>query len=93
MAQATNIFFSNGKLDPWHAGGVLSTQSDSLPTFFVQGGAHHLDLRADHEGDPQSVRDCRMMEMNYIDAWLQGAGSPEELKEKQRKENEKIILA
>ena len=48
----TKIFFANGKLDPWSSGGVLSTISADLPAYYMDGAAHHLDLRHPNAADP-----------------------------------------
>jgi len=51
----SNIFFINGKLDPWSSGGVLVNVSSSLPAFYMAGAAHHLDLRLPNAADPIDV--------------------------------------
>ena len=33
--KASNIIFSNGELDPWHAGGVLKNVSDRTLSIFI----------------------------------------------------------
>jgi lysosomal Pro-X carboxypeptidase len=66
----SNIIFSNGNLDPWHAGGILTTIKPSLPAIMIDQGAHHLDLRFASANDPQSVIDARQKEFNYITTWL-----------------------
>ncbi|KFM61020.1 Dipeptidyl peptidase 2, partial [Stegodyphus mimosarum] len=71
ITSATNIVFSNGNLDPWAPGGVLQNISDSLVAVIVDGGAHHLDLRADNPSDPPSVRVARDFETRNIQKWLQ----------------------
>jgi lysosomal Pro-X carboxypeptidase len=50
----TNIVFSNGELDPWRAGGLNSnvTADGSGIALFIEGGAHHLDLRLPTDLDP-----------------------------------------
>lgn len=48
----SNIIFSNGDLDPWRAGGVLTTINDDIVVRLIKGGAHHLDLRSPNPADP-----------------------------------------
>ncbi|XP_077984303.1 lysosomal Pro-X carboxypeptidase-like [Glandiceps talaboti] len=70
---ASNIVFSNGNLDPWSAGGVLESLSESLVAIVIKDGAHHLDLRASDKDDPQSVLDARKQEKEHIQSWIQQA--------------------
>ncbi|XP_042898313.1 dipeptidyl peptidase 2 isoform X1 [Parasteatoda tepidariorum] len=70
IASSSNIVFSNGNLDPWAPGGVLQDISDTLVTVLVDGGAHHLDLRADNPLDPPSVVAARSFETRNIQKWL-----------------------
>jgi lysosomal Pro-X carboxypeptidase len=69
---ASNIVFSNGYLDPWSGGGVLTnvTGNPSIIAITIAQGAHHLDLRASDPADPQSVIDARLIETNAITTWL-----------------------
>ena len=48
MKAVGNIAFSNGLLDPWSSGGVLSADEAGPRNniFIINKGAHHLDLRA-----------------------------------------------
>ena len=55
LASYSNILFSNGLLDPWHAGGVLVNVTDSVAAIIIDRAAHHLDLRNPQPADPQSV--------------------------------------
>ena len=63
----------------WRSGGILNTIKDSLPAVFILGGAHHLDLRSSNPMDPESVVEARQGHVKYIQAWLQGFGSPKEM--------------
>lgn len=67
---ASNIIFSNGDLDPWHAGGVLynvTPQSNATISIYIENSAHHLDLRTpDAVNDPPSLTSARLIETQYI---------------------------
>ena len=52
MSQYSRIFFANGELDPWHAGGLLESVSDSIIAHVMPDCAHHLDLRLPNPADP-----------------------------------------
>ncbi|XP_063301035.1 lysosomal Pro-X carboxypeptidase [Pelobates fuscus] len=67
----SNIIFSNGGLDPWSAGGVKESLSDSLIAIMIPEGAHHLDLRSNNAYDPKSVLQARAMEVEYMKKWIQ----------------------
>mmetsp|Transcript_8029 Transcript_8029/g.11883 ORF Transcript_8029/g.11883 Transcript_8029/m.11883 type:complete len:629 (+) Transcript_8029:96-1982(+) len=68
----TNVVLTNGAYDPWTAGGILPPGlSESVPSFMIEEGAHHLDLMfSDLEHDPISVVNVRKMEMEYIRKWI-----------------------
>ena len=48
---------SNGNFDPWTGGGVLTNVSveNSLISYMIIGGAHHLDLYGPNPADPPGV--------------------------------------
>ena len=68
----SNIIFSNGMQDGWHAGGQLTnfTNSDSLIAIVMQNGAHHTDLAAYSEYDTDDVLNARKMELELISKWV-----------------------
>ena len=57
---ASNIIFSNGDLDPWRAGGVLTPINDDIVVRLIKGGAHHLDLRSPNPADSQDCTEARL---------------------------------
>lgn len=59
FAKISNIIFSNGDIDPWHAGGVLVNVNDQSVSLYIEGSAHHLDLREPNEADPATLTHAR----------------------------------
>ena len=59
LTGASNIVFSNGRLDPWIAGGIVAnvTGAPSVIAIVIDEGAHHADLRA---ADPADRPSCRL---------------------------------
>lgn len=70
ISAASNIIFSNGKLDPWSAGGILKSISNTLIAIQIDDAAHHLDLRASNAADPPSVLKAREAETWIIAQWI-----------------------
>uniref|UniRef100_V9KNU6 Lysosomal Pro-X carboxypeptidase n=3 Tax=Callorhinchus milii TaxID=7868 RepID=V9KNU6_CALMI len=71
ISSHTNIVFSNGDLDPWSAGGVRKSISDTLVAITITDGAHHLDLRSKNPKDPPSVQKARTQEIQYMKKWIE----------------------
>jgi len=69
---ASNIVFSNGRLDPWSGGGWRdkNTREGSLVSIILEQGAHHYDLRGYHPDDTQEVRNVRKQEIEEIRQWI-----------------------
>jgi len=68
--KASNIIFSNGELDPWQAGGVIDQINDQCIAIYIEGSAHHLDLRLPNAADPQTLTDARQTETEWIAKWI-----------------------
>ncbi|KAG6490763.1 hypothetical protein ZIOFF_052073 [Zingiber officinale] len=70
MKFGSNIIFSNGLLDPWSGGSVLQNISDSIIALVTELGAHHIDLRAATDEDPEWLVEQRYSEIELIKGWL-----------------------
>ena len=57
--KVSNIIFSNGELDPWQAGGVTFPINNDSLALYIEGAAHHLDLRLHNIADPATVTAAR----------------------------------
>ncbi|XP_022094626.1 dipeptidyl peptidase 2-like [Acanthaster planci] len=68
---SSNIFFSNGAIDPWRGGGVLRNPNpDRYKTLLIPGAAHHLDLRGKNKDDSEAVKKAREQEVAAISQWI-----------------------
>ncbi len=66
---ATRIVYSNGKLDPWRGGGVLTNVTDTTIAFSMKDAAHHLDLRLPNKDDPAAVVVGRNIHLRNLKDW------------------------
>ena len=70
LAAMSNVVLTNGKLDPWSYGGVpANTTSLSRPSYWMEGAAHHLDLRAPSPQDPPDVVAVRQAVTSTLQRW------------------------
>nr|CAH7739327.1 unnamed protein product [Callosobruchus chinensis] len=70
IKSASNIVFSNGLMDPWSGGGVLSNVSSTVVVIIIPDGAHHIDLRGHNDLDPDTVKSAREFHVRHIQKWL-----------------------
>jgi len=76
---ASNTFFGDGTIDPWHALAILpydgtkATQQllqQNSATVLINGTAHCADLYAPSPSDPQQLVSARQLELDLLHAWL-----------------------
>lgn len=70
FAKLSNIVFTNGAIDPWHSGGVLTAPNANVTSLYIEDAAHHLDLRAPNAADPASVTAARATVSQLIGEWV-----------------------
>ena len=70
--QFSNIIFTNGKYDPWRAGAVPKTAENTendVILIDIEDGAHHSELFAPGDNDPQSIVHARSVIEEYVLKW------------------------
>ena len=74
VGTTTNVFLSNGQLDPWRAAGIQAlppgASQSSMIIRTIKDAAHHLDLRSSHPLDPESVIEVRKEEKEAMHSWI-----------------------
>lgn len=70
FAQSSNIVFSNGALDPWRSGGIVTDLAPTVRAIVIASAAHHLDLRGASALDPVSVVKAREFHMENMRQWI-----------------------
>ncbi len=72
FSAGSNIIFSNGLIDPWHALGVLSSPNPEtgVVAIVIPESAHHGDLRGPSPNDPVYLTRARAQEEQIIAGWL-----------------------
>ena len=68
---SSNIIWSNGDIDPWSGGGILTNVTSANIALVIKDGAHHYDLRGDHADDTWSVKEARAIEFANIRRWIE----------------------
>jgi len=66
----SNIIWSNGDLDPWHAGGLIDDVLPNSVYLWIEKSGHHLDLRTPNAADPPAVKAARAQETQWITRWI-----------------------
>lgn len=75
LESASNIVFSNGRLDPWHFGGILQNISETVVAVIIENGAHHIDLMFTDPVDVQypDILAAREFERQHMMQWVDEA--------------------
>lgn len=66
----SNIVFSNGALDPWHGGGILTATAPAVETVLIPDVGHHIDLMFSNPKDTGAIRAARAIEVENIAKWI-----------------------
>ncbi|KAK2078013.1 hypothetical protein QBZ16_003881 [Prototheca wickerhamii] len=67
---ASNVYLTNGDMDPWYTFGVLNNVSETVTSFLIKDAAHHADLMDPSDADPPSVEQARELGLYWIRRWI-----------------------
>ncbi|XP_020290763.1 putative serine protease K12H4.7 [Pseudomyrmex gracilis] len=70
LPDLTNVIFTNGDIDPWHALSVLDDLNAFSPAILIKGSSHCCDLYSDAATDIPDLKKARMKIRDIIGKWL-----------------------
>ncbi|KAK2587879.1 hypothetical protein KPH14_003976 [Odynerus spinipes] len=66
----SNVIFTNGDVDPWHALSVLEDLNESTKAILIKGSSHCRDLYSDLPTDPPDLIRARKVIREAISKWI-----------------------
>jgi len=77
---ASRVLYVNGRIDPWSAASVQSSDESGNPVLWVAGASHHFWTHPPQETDAREVVAAREAIYAQVAAWLtvEGPSSPEQ---------------
>jgi hypothetical protein len=70
VSAGSNVYLSNGALDPWSSSGFTTAPNPTMPVGFAYQAAHHLDLRAPNPADGPWIQVVRDAERDAMLSWV-----------------------
>ncbi|KAL1416915.1 hypothetical protein MTO96_019649 [Rhipicephalus appendiculatus] len=67
---ASNIFFTDGSMDPWAAHGLAHAPTIRTKYHLIEGAAHHVDLQFAHRDEPRPYWNARSFARWFIAHWI-----------------------
>ncbi|XP_049548662.1 putative serine protease K12H4.7 [Anopheles darlingi] len=68
--EVTNVFFTQGHLDPWRAMGIQADLNEHSPGVVIPGASHCADLSSISAGDSQEMRAAKEKIFELVQQWL-----------------------
>lgn len=75
-ARVTNVYFTNGLIDPWRAMGVQEDLNPSSPADVIPGASHCADLLAISESDSPQMLAVKHRISYLVRIWLGDSATP-----------------
>lgn len=78
--RGSNVFWTNGGIDPWHAMSVIESDNQDvvyipvyiLMFYILQTASHCAPLYAESNSDPESIKMARYLTEQHIAKYLAG---------------------
>ncbi|XP_053668609.1 putative serine protease K12H4.7 [Anopheles marshallii] len=68
--EVTNVFFTQGQLDPWRAMGIQADLNDQSPGVVIPGASHCADLSSISAADSAEMRAAKEKILELVKKWL-----------------------
>ncbi|XP_052868408.1 putative serine protease K12H4.7 [Anopheles cruzii] len=68
--EVTNVFFTQGQLDPWRAMGIQEDLNEHSPAVVIPGASHCADLSSISERDSTEMRAAKERIFELVQVWL-----------------------
>uniref|UniRef100_A0A182NQQ2 Serine protease K12H4.7 n=1 Tax=Anopheles dirus TaxID=7168 RepID=A0A182NQQ2_9DIPT len=68
--EVTNVFFTQGQLDPWRAMGIQQDLNDQSPAVVIPGASHCADLSSITAQDSDQMRAAKEKILELVKKWL-----------------------
>uniref|UniRef100_A0A1B6CAA8 Serine protease K12H4.7 n=1 Tax=Clastoptera arizonana TaxID=38151 RepID=A0A1B6CAA8_9HEMI len=68
--EESRVVYVHGSIDPWHALGILSSNSTSAPAIYIEGTAHCANMYPASDQDLPQLTDARKRISSLIGQWL-----------------------
>ncbi|XP_037029560.1 thymus-specific serine protease-like [Bradysia coprophila] len=67
--QVTNVYFTQGSIDPWRTMGIQTDLNDRSPADVIPGASHCADLSSNSPNDTPRMREVRARILSLIRLW------------------------
>ncbi|XP_053671932.1 putative serine protease K12H4.7 [Anopheles nili] len=68
--EVTNVFFTQGQLDPWRAMGIQQDLNDQSPAVVIPGASHCADLSSISAQDSDEMQAAKRKILELVKKWL-----------------------
>ncbi|XP_059055220.1 putative serine protease K12H4.7 isoform X1 [Achroia grisella] len=66
----SRVVFVHGSVDPWHALGVTTTETNDTPAIYIHGTAHCANMYPSSDKDSSELVEARVEIEQYLSSWI-----------------------